>query len=118
MSCFLDKTSEMVIASLQELVSHLDSSVTRITVEKNTMHTILSACNRGIPETEQNKVRELLGVSKKRLYDHPPYLTRRGANTSRERRGRHLALQQISADHTGNSPIQKKHPILIKIAGE
>ena len=60
-----------MIASLKDFVSHLASTGTRTTSEKNAMHTILSACKR-IPVTEQNRVRMLLGIPKQTWYEHTP----------------------------------------------
>ena len=67
LSCFMNKTNSMVVASLKEFVSHLVSTGTRTTAEKDAMRTIISACKRG-PETKE--IRELLGITKYSWYNY------------------------------------------------
>ena len=61
----LDTLHRNLASSLKSFVCHLAHSGTRSSDEKDELHTIISACRRGIPEAEENKMRGILGVSKK-----------------------------------------------------
>ena len=63
-----DKVHRQMVSSLKGFVCHLTHKGTTATDEKDALHTIITACSRDIPETEENAVRELLGISKKAWY--------------------------------------------------
>ena len=71
-------------------MSHLDSIGTITTSEKDDMHTIISASKRG---TEMEKIRVLLGISKKTWYGHT-ILPDEEMYQHKERKGRGLTPLQ------------------------
>ena len=65
----LDTLHRTLAYYLKRFVCHLAHSGTRSSDEKDALHTIISACRRDIPEADENRVREILGVSRKVWYD-------------------------------------------------